>query len=308
MGDRPHLEDCTPTFRWGLDLIPAGPPEQDPVGVKPVPLILAAILAAVAVHRRRELPRALQVLAATAGAGLLVYGVGLIDPPSAESGIRDMAASLGPYIYVLVGLLALLETGAGVGFVVPGEIAVILGGVSAGQGEIELPILIAVVWCCALAGDLGSFFLARRLGRRFMFVHGPTVGISRARIEQAERFFSAHGGKTIIIGRFIGFVRPLSPFIAGASNMPTRRFIPCTVIASGLWTVAFSVLGYVFSQSLDELLALTGRGAAVLSATLIVAVAVVVTSRRRSSRRARQPARDRQIHVPEPVPARAGGE
>jgi len=280
--------------------------------MKVAPLVLAAILAGVVVYRRRQLPPALAAVAVVTAAGLLVYGTGLLHPPSAESGIRDLAATLGPYIYALVGLLALLETGAGVGFIVPGEIAVILGGVSAGQGEIELPMLIAVVWCCALAGDLGSFFLARRLGRRFILVHGPKVGVSRSRIAQAERFFAAHGGKTIIAGRFIGFVRPLSPFIAGASNMPARRFIPCTALAAGLWAGTFSVLGYVFSQSLDELLALTGRGTAVLSAALIVAVTVIVLHRQMGLRRRQGPGRikrpDPEGPLPAPVPARSGGD
>jgi membrane protein DedA with SNARE-associated domain len=255
--------------------------------MKATPLILAAILVAVAL-------------------GMLVYGPGVVHLPSPETGIRDLAAALGTYAYVLVGVLALLETGAGLGFIVPGEIAVILGGVSAGQNEIQLPILIAVVWCCALAGDLGSFFLARRLGRRFMFAHGPRFGISHARIEQAERFFAAHGGKTIIVGRFIGFVRPLSPFIAGASNMAARRFIPCTTVAAGLWAVTFSVLGYVFSRSLDDLLALTGQGTAAVSAALVVAVAAVVLHRRLRGDGAELG--DPDVPLRPPAPGPAGGD
>lgn len=250
--------------------------------MNPGALIVAAVIAAVVAHQRRQLPAGLRVVAALTILGVLAYGAGIVDPPSPEAAIRHLAATLGPYAYVLVGTLALLETGAGVGLVVPGEIAVVLGGVSAGQGQIELPLLIAIVWACALSGDLTSFVLGRRLGRGFLIRHGPKVAISAARIEQAERFFAAHGGKTIIVGRFIGFVRPLSPFLAGASSMPARRFVPCTTIAAGIWAASFSLLGYTFSRSLDDVISITQRGTLVLSAVVVCAVAAVALHYRRS--------------------------
>ncbi len=262
-------------------------------------LIAAAVIAAVAARRWRELPVALRVLAVTAVVGLLAYGSGLVNPPSTETEIRHLAATLGPYIYVLVGVLALLETGAGLGFIVPGEIAVVLGGVSAGQHEIALVPLIAIVWACALTGDLISFALGRRLGQGFLLQHGPKLGISRLRIEQAERFYAAHGGKTLILGRFIGFVRPLSPFIAGASNMSVRWFVPCTTAAAGIWAVTFSVLGYVFSQSLDEVISITERGTLALSAVFVVSIAAIALY---SRARARRPKRGRR-HRGAPAPA-----
>jgi CheY-like chemotaxis protein len=77
----------------------------------------------------------------------------------------------------------------------------------------------------ALAGDLTSFILGRRFGRAFMLRHGPKLGITEPRLEQVERFYAGHGGKAIVVGRFVSLVRPLLPFIAGASNMPARRFI-----------------------------------------------------------------------------------
>jgi membrane protein DedA with SNARE-associated domain len=264
-------------------------------------LIAATLLAAATAWRWRQLPKAVRAVAVAAVAALVAYGSGLVNPPSTEGEIRHLAASLGSYIYVLVGGLALLETGAGIGFIVPGEIAVVLGGVSAGQGEIALLPLIAVVWVCALAGDLISFTLGRRLGRNFLLSHGPRLGISRARIEQTERFYAAHGGKTLILGRFIGFVRPLSPFIAGASKMPARWFVPCTTLAAGIWAVTFSVLGYVFSQSLDEVISITERGTLAFSLIVVGAViAIAVFSRARARRRPRR--------RPGGAPAAAEGE
>jgi membrane protein DedA with SNARE-associated domain len=212
---------------------------------------------------------------------LLAYGLGVLHPPRLEDAIRDVTGTLGPYTYVLVGVLAFLETGAGVGLVAPGELAVMLGGVSAGQGEIELIPLIAIVWACALAGDLTSFVLGRRLGRDFLLRHGTKVGITPTRVAQVESFFAAHGGKTIIVGRFIGLVRAVSPFIAGASRMPARRFIPYTTIAAGIWATTFCVLGYLFWHSLDQLIEITKQGTFGLAAAILLVAGTLVLYRRR---------------------------
>lgn len=251
-------------------------------------LITAALLAcglAVA-GRRRRLSRPVLVLAGVVIAGLVVTGTGVIHLPSAQVMIRDGARALGPFTYVLVGALAYLETAGGMGLIAPGEIAVILGGVSAGQGELSLPGLIALVWACALAGDVTSYLLGRRLGREFLTRHGAAFGVSEQRLTQVERFFVDHGGKTIVVGRFIGLVRVLSPFIAGASRMPARRFAGYTTIASGLWAATFSLLGYAFWQSLDELLALTKQGTFTLAAVVAVMVGAVALHRRRRPRSA----------------------
>jgi membrane protein DedA with SNARE-associated domain len=248
--------------------------------VKVGPLICAALLAAGVVYRRRRLSKVVQAIAALGCLGLLAYGSGLIDPPAVEVMIRDATRALGVYTYALVGAFAFLETGAGVGLIAPGELVVILGGVSAGQGEIELVPLVAIVWACAVTGDLTSYALGRRLGRDFLVRHGPAVGITRGRLEQVERFFDAHGGKTIILGRFVGLVRALAPFIAGASRMPAGRFIAYTTVAAGLWTVTFCLLGYAFWQSLDQLIAITQQGTLALGVTITVGVAAIVVYRR----------------------------
>ncbi len=168
------------------------------------------------------------------------------DLPDAEKLIGDIANGLGQWTYLLVGLMAFLETGAFVGLVAPGETTVIVGGVIAGQGEISLIVLIGLVWLCCVLGDTTSFFIGRRLGREFLLRHGPKIRIDEERVEQVESYFERHGGKTILIGRFIGLVRALCPFVAGSSGLPYRRFIPFSIIGCGLWTTTFCVLGYIF--------------------------------------------------------------
>jgi membrane protein DedA with SNARE-associated domain len=244
------------------------------------PLIAAALLAGVVVRRRRRLSHAMLVLAGIIVAGLCVHGSGVVHLPSVEVMIRDAARTLGPFTYLLVGAMAFLETGGGLGLIAPGEIAVILGGVSAGQGELDLPTLIALVWACALAGDLTSYVLGRRLGREFLVGPGGAIGVSERRLAQVERFFSDHGGKTIVVGRFIGLVRVLSPFIAGASKMSARRFAAYTTVASGIWAASFCLLGYAFWRSLDELIALTRQGTLTFAAVVAVIVGAVALRRR----------------------------
>ena len=128
----------------------------------------------------------------------------------------------------------------------------LLGGAVAGQGAIDVYLLIAIAWFAAWAGDTTSFFIGRRLGREFVLRHGPRVGISQERFEQVEDYFSRHGGKTIFIGRWIGIVRALAPFIAGSSGMRYRGFVPYSILGTGLWASVHILVGYFFSRSIES--------------------------------------------------------
>jgi membrane protein DedA with SNARE-associated domain/membrane-associated phospholipid phosphatase len=219
-------------------------------------VVLAGFLAAR--YKRRE--RWLQIAGWLAVAAAVAIGTGLIPLPNLEKLLEDAGKALGAWTYLLVGVLAFLETGAFIGFVAPGETAVIVGGLVAGQGEISLAVLIAIVWSCAVAGDTTSFILGRRLGRDWLLRHGARLRITDARLKQVEGFFERRGGPTILIGRFLGFVRPLAPFLAGSARMPLRRFLPYDVLGAGLWATTFSVLGYVFWHSFDQLTTYVSRG------------------------------------------------
>jgi membrane protein DedA with SNARE-associated domain len=245
------------------------------------PLVAATLIVAFLAIRWRPLPVRLRITAGLAAAALAAWGAGLVQPPSLETIATDIGAQLGAYTYALVGALALLETGAGVGLVAPGELAVVVGGVTAGQGHTQLALLIAVVWACALTGDLLSYWLGRRLGRTFLVRHGPLVRLTPDRLAQVERFLGRHGGKTIILGRFIGVVRAVAPFVAGSSRMPARRFIPATLVASGLWSATFATLGYLFWESFDQAAAIAKDGTFALLAVVGIATVVVIAHRQR---------------------------
>jgi undecaprenyl-diphosphatase len=212
----------------------------------------------------------LAVAAAVAlGYYLISRELGSVD---LQSLLEDISETLGAWTYLLVGVFAFAETGAFVGLVVPGETVMTLGGAVAGQGEIDVYLLIAIAWFAAWAGDSTSFLLGRRLGRGFVMRHGPRFGIGNERFERVEDYFSRHGGKTIFIGRFIGLVRALAPFIAGSSGMRYRAFVPYSILGTGLWSSLHIVVGYLFSRSIETAAEYAGKGAFLL-ATLIVVVA-----------------------------------
>jgi membrane protein DedA with SNARE-associated domain/membrane-associated phospholipid phosphatase len=186
--------------------------------------------------------------------------------------LEDVSNTLGAWTYLLVGFFAFAETGAFVGLVVPGETVMLLGGAVAGQGAIDIYLLIAVAWFSAWAGDTTSFFLGRRLGREFVMRHGPRFGISHERFERVEDYFSRHGGKTIFIGRFISLVRAFAPFIAGSSGMRYRDFVPYSILGTGVWASAHILIGYFFSRSIETAAKYAGKGAFLLGALIVVVV------------------------------------
>src|SRR5689334_19461966 len=194
--------------------------------------------------------------------------------------LEEISETLGAWTYLLVGFFAFAETGAGIGLVVPGETVMLLGGAVAGQGAIDVYLLIAIAWFAAWLGDTTSFFLGRRLGREFVLKHGPRFGISHERFEKVEEYFGRHGGKTIFIGRWISLVRAFAPFIAGSSGMGYRGFVPYSILGTGLWASLHILIGYFFSSAIESAGHYAARGAAVLASLIVIVVATVWVVRR----------------------------
>ncbi len=189
-----------------------------------------------------------------------------------EQALEDISDSLGEWTYLVVGALAFLETGAFVGLVFPGETAVVLAGAIAGNGTTSIVVTIAVVWVSAWLGDTASFFIGKRLGKEFILKHGHRVRITPERFGQVEDYFSRYGGRTILVGRFIGLVRALAPFIAGSSGMTYRSFAPYSILGTGLWAAAFSVLGYVLAENIEKAEDLASRGIFIFGGTIAILI------------------------------------
>jgi undecaprenyl-diphosphatase len=247
--------------------------------MKPVWLVAALALAAFLVWRRRRLEKPVLVAGVLAVLAMAVYSTGAVQLPNLDKLLQDLGRTLGPWTYPLVGVLAFAEAAAFLGLVVPGETAIIVAGVVAGQGQIDIVALIALVWAASVAGDLTGYFLGKRLGRPFLLRHGPRVGVSEERVHQVDAFFERHGGKAVFVGRFVGLVRALSPFLAGSSGMPLRRFVPYDVLGAGIQNTLLCLVGFVFWHSLDRVLTIAKQGALALAVTITVIVALVVAVR-----------------------------
>ena len=244
-------------------------------------LAVAVALLALAIWKRKRLGLEKTALLVLIAVGLIVWGSGLLSHlPNPEKLIEDIAQALGPWTYALVGTMAFLETGAFVGLVAPGEFTVIVGGVVAGQGEIDIVPLIGLAWVCCVLGDSASFLLGQRLGRAFLVKHGPKVRITPEVLERVEGYFDRHGGKTVLIGRFIGLVRALAPFIAGSSGMRYRQFLPFSIVGTGLWATTFSLLGFFFYRSFERVANIAGQVTLVFGTLIAIIVGGVYAYRR----------------------------
>jgi membrane protein DedA with SNARE-associated domain/membrane-associated phospholipid phosphatase len=227
--------------------------------------------------RRRRRLLLVAIAAAIAAAYYLISRV--VPHEDLQQLLEDISNALGAWTYLLVGVFAFAETGAFVGLVVPGETVMLLGGAVAGQGVIDIYLLIAIAWFAAWAGDSASFFLGSRLGRGFVIRHGPRFGIGHERFERVEDYFARHGGKTIFIGRWVSLIRAFAPFIAGSSGMRYRAFVPYSILGTGLWASAHILIGYAFSRSIDTAAKYAGRGAFLLGTLIVVVVAAILLYR-----------------------------
>ena len=164
----------------------------------------------IAEHRMSDAVARLALVGVLAAGALLALSlvVGVVETPDVGGILADAADSLGAWTYLAIPTLAFLETGAFVGLVVPGETAIVVGGVVAERGEVELPLLIALVWAAAVGGDLVSFLLGRRFGRPFLDAHGPRLRI------RASRSTASNGSSTATAPR---------SFSSGASSGSCAR-------------------------------------------------------------------------------------
>src|ERR687895_148637 len=208
--------------------------------------------AAAAAHRIQSSNRpALWATGVLAAAAALLVAAGVVPLPDVDGPLEDASRTLGAWAYPAVAGFAFLETAAFVGLLVPGETAVVVGG------------------------DLVSFLLGRRLGRPFLERHGRRFQLTPDRLARVDRFYARHGGKAVLLGRFTGLVRAVSPFVAGASGLALRRFVLWSAAGALLWATTFTLVGYGFSESFaqsGETAARIGAGAGPAAALGFVAV------------------------------------
>jgi membrane protein DedA with SNARE-associated domain len=225
--------------------------------MRPIPLLAALVFLVILALRRRTLTRTVGAAGVLAAAALVAYGLKTFTLPSLDDALTRLAPALGNWTYALVGVLAYLEAAAFVGLLVPGELTVVLGGAIARAGDVSIISLFFLVWLAACGGDTTGYLFGRKLGREFLFRHGPRFRITPNVVARVERIFEAHGGKAIILGRFIGVARAITPFLAGTSHIPLRRFLMFDIPGAGAWAACFLGVGYLVAESASRAAALS---------------------------------------------------
>jgi len=202
--------------------------------------------------------------------------------PSVASVISGLTAALGHMSgWAAIALIAALvfgETAIFLGFVLPGEAAVVFGGVLASRGHVWMPVLIGVVVICAVAGPLVGYEIGRRMGdrlftaRRLSRISGQ---LERARVALRER-----GAIAVFGGRFVAVVRALMPAAAGAAEVPYRVFAISNLISGIAWGVGYSLLGYLAGSAYGVVERTVGAGLAIALAVVIVGLVAIWAWRR----------------------------
>ena len=180
--------------------------------------------------------------------------------------VADIARQLGPWAYLIVYLVVMLECQPLLGLFMPGETLVVASGFLAREGVFDLKVLIAVVAAAAVIGDTIGYELGRRLGRGWLQHYGHWFGVREKHLAKVDAFFLRHGGKSVFFSHFLHLLRALMPFMAGAGRVPYLRFAFYNTLGCVLWATIFVVLGYFFGQSWELLHRWAGRAGAVLGA------------------------------------------
>ncbi|MDQ6892117.1 MAG: DedA family protein [Acidobacteriota bacterium] len=180
-----------------------------------------------------------------------------------------------------VFLFPALETGLVLGFIVPGETAVVLGGVLASTGRVPLWAAAAASVAGAIAGDCAGYVIGRRYGEKAI----------RRRLgkkwNRAHSWLSKNGVLPIFLARFVPFVRTVLPVTAGAIEVPRRRFFPPDIAAGIVWGVGSTLLGYWAGRDLEKALAVGNRVAIGFGIALAAAVGFWAWRRKKPTGRAR---------------------
>jgi membrane-associated protein len=173
-------------------------------------------------------------------------------------------------VLAVVFLLPALEASTLVGLVVPGEAAVLLGGVLAHQGRVSLPAVMVAAVLGAIVGDNIGYVVGARLGTALF---SRASDRTAARLGKAAAFVRRYGGAAVFLGRWVAFLRALVPSVAGASGLPYRRFLAYNLMGGAIWGVAVALVGFVAAASWVRAERTLGlAGAAVVLLILVVAV------------------------------------
>lgn len=148
----------------------------------------------------------------------------------------------GAWIYLILFLIIFLETGLVVAPFLPGDSLIFLAGAFAATGALDLILLFGVMATAAIAGDSVNYFVGHHFIHRGL--HKKIPHIKQEHIDKTYAFYERHGGKTIVIARFVPIIRTFAPFVAGVAEMRYRNFALYNISGGLLWVLSFLTLGY----------------------------------------------------------------
>jgi len=148
--------------------------------------------------------------------------------------------------YLLLALIIFCETGLVFTPFLPGDSLLFAAGALAGTGSLSLSLLIIICFTAAFAGDNTNYFIGNFIGHKI--VNAKRQLLKKEYLERTHTFYEKHGGKTVIIARFMPIIRTFAPFVAGLGSMTYRRFLLFCIAGNLLWIVSFTTVGYIFGN------------------------------------------------------------
>jgi membrane-associated protein len=161
--------------------------------------------------------------------------------------LKDFVGNYGNWVYALLFLIIFTETGVVVFPFLPGDSLLFIVGALCGVGLMSLPLSLVLLWAAAVLGNQTNYTIGRHIGPR-VFQWEDSRFFNKRAFEQAHAFYERYGGITIVIARFMPFVRTFAPFVAGVAQMTRSKFSLYDITGGGLWVVGLVGAGYLFGN------------------------------------------------------------
>ena len=145
--------------------------------------------------------------------------------------------------YIALAIIVFAETGLMIGFFLPGDSLLVTAGLFAAKGDLNIVYLIVLLSVCAIVGDAVGYSIGKRLGPA-LFRKEDSLLFKKKHLIAAHDFYEKHGGKTIIIARFVPIIRTFAPVVAGMAGMTYRRFALFNIVGGIGWVVSMTMVGY----------------------------------------------------------------
>jgi membrane-associated protein len=173
--------------------------------------------------------------------------------------LANFVQAYGPWVYALLFVIVFVETGVVVMPFLPGDSLLFVVGALCGAGLLSLPLAMAVLIAAAVLGDQTNYSIGRHLGPK-VFQWEQSRWFNKAAFNKAHAFYEQYGGVTVILARFMPFVRTFAPFVAGVAAMTRSRFTLFNAMGALVWVVGLTSAGYFFGnlpwvkQNLDKII------------------------------------------------------